>query len=129
MTTCGRRWRGVRPTRRVPRRKSDRDFDFDGTLVDTMRELVDALVDTFGDYLQGDERRRREQMMDVLQLPSRQLFQALVDLTGLPPAQIHSIFAPSCGGLTYAPVSGSPGCTRLFEAVRLRGSDLQQQRG
>jgi phosphoglycolate phosphatase len=82
-------------------------LDFDGTLADTMRELVDALVDTFGEYMHGDERRRREQMMDLVQLPSRQSFQTLVDLTGLPPSQLQSMFAPVAVGLP----------TRLFPEV------------
>ena len=59
-------------------------FDFDGTLVDTMRELVNALVDTFGNHLQGDELRRREQMMDAQTKESATVSRAL----GLPIATL-----------------------------------------
>jgi beta-phosphoglucomutase-like phosphatase (HAD superfamily) len=41
-------------------------LDFDGTLADTMPQLVDALTDTVGDRLSGDEHQRREQVMHLL---------------------------------------------------------------
>jgi phosphoglycolate phosphatase-like HAD superfamily hydrolase len=82
-------------------------FDFDGTLADTMQELADALLDTFGNHMQGDERRRRQQIMGLLQLPSRQVFQTLVALTGLPALRIESMFAPVTANLP----------TRLFPEV------------
>jgi phosphoglycolate phosphatase len=91
-------------------------FDFDGTLADTMQELVDALVNTFGNQFDGDERRRREQAMDLVQLPPRQMVQATIDLTGLPPSQLKSMFEPVVARLP----------TRLFPEVPAVLASLRQ---
>ena len=65
-------------------------FDFDGTLADTMPQLVDALIDTIGDRLGGDELQRREQVTRLLQLPPREMFQAFAQLTGWQASEIQS---------------------------------------
>jgi phosphoglycolate phosphatase-like HAD superfamily hydrolase len=82
-------------------------FDFDGTLADTMDELVEAMVETFGEHLGSDGRRRRERVMELLDLPPPQMNRAMIDVTGLPPSQLRSMFAPVVARLP----------TRLFPEV------------
>jgi len=65
-------------------------FDFDGTLADTMPQLVDALIDMVGDRLGGDEHQRREQVMHLLQLSPREMFQAFAERTGWQVSQLQS---------------------------------------
>ena len=65
-------------------------FDFDGTLADTMPDLVDALIDILGDRLSGDEYQRRDQIMQLIQLPPREMFQAFADMTGWQASEIQS---------------------------------------
>jgi hypothetical protein len=65
-------------------------FDFDRTLADTMPDLVDALIDTLGDRLSGDEHQRRDQIMHLIQLPPREMFQAFAGLTGWQASEIQS---------------------------------------
>jgi phosphoglycolate phosphatase-like HAD superfamily hydrolase len=81
-----------------------------------MQELVGALVDAFSNRLNGDERRRREQVMDLLHLPPRQMIQAMVDLVGLHPSQYRTIFEPVAARLP----------TRLFPEVPAVLASLKQ---
>jgi phosphoglycolate phosphatase-like HAD superfamily hydrolase len=57
-------------------------FDFNGTLADTVQELVDALAGALGDLLGADARRRRDEVMRLVNLPPREMIRAVVDLTG-----------------------------------------------
>jgi Haloacid dehalogenase-like hydrolase len=91
-------------------------FDFDGTLADTMHELVDALVDTLVDQLGGEERVRRDQVMHVIHLPPREMIQAVADLTGWPPSRIQSMAMTRTARLP----------TRLFPEVPAVLASLKQ---
>jgi phosphoglycolate phosphatase len=68
-------------------------FDFDGTLADTMPALVDAVVLMLGKQLPANERAVREQVLTMLQQPTRQMFQEFVDLTGWSYSQVQSTVA------------------------------------
>src|SRR5262245_45366580 len=46
-------------------------FDFDGTLADTMRELVDGLVQTLRDQLGGEEDLHRDLVMQLIYTQQR----------------------------------------------------------
>jgi phosphoglycolate phosphatase-like HAD superfamily hydrolase len=65
-------------------------FDFDGTLADTMPDLVDALIDTLGDRLSGDEPQRRDQVMHLIQRPPREMLQSVAELSGWQASEIQS---------------------------------------
>src|SRR5262249_46127736 len=60
--------------------------------------------------------RRREQVMDLIQLPPRQMLQAFVDLTGLPRSRLQSMFEPVLARLP----------TRLFPEVPAVLASLRQ---
>ena len=91
-------------------------FDFDGTLADTMPDLVDALIDTLGDRLGGDEPERRDLVLQLIQLPPREMFQAFAELTGCQVAEIQSKAMTLTARLP----------TRLFPEVSAVRSSLKQ---
>jgi phosphoglycolate phosphatase-like HAD superfamily hydrolase len=66
-------------------------FDFDGTLADTMPDLVDALAAALPEHLQSGGRPARELVLELLQLPPRQMIQRVTDLTGWSPAEIQAV--------------------------------------
>jgi phosphoglycolate phosphatase-like HAD superfamily hydrolase len=82
-------------------------FDLDGTLFDTMSDLVDELTAAFGSFFQDDGRPPREHILDLMRLPPRQMMQHFADLSGWPASRIQSEFRS-----TIARVPG-----RLFPEV------------
>src|SRR5262245_31837697 len=74
-------------------------FDFDGTLADTMRELVDALVHALRDQLGGDERRHRDLVTRIVYMQQRDALRAVVDMTGWPLSQLQSTMMAVTAGL------------------------------
>ena len=74
-------------------------FDFDGTLADTMRELVDGLVHTLRDQLGGDERRHRDLVTQIVYMQQRDALRAVVDMTGWPLSQLQSTMMAVTAGL------------------------------
>jgi phosphoglycolate phosphatase len=71
-------------TCRVPR--SVVIFDLDGTLADSMSQLVAAVSAQFGDRLSPG------QTMELLRLPAPRMFEAFVERTGVPVAELQSSF-------------------------------------
>jgi phosphoglycolate phosphatase len=74
-------------------------FDFDGTLADTMRELVDALVRTFRDQFGGEERQHRDLVMQMVYTQQGDAFRAVVDMTGWDPSRLQSTMIALTTGL------------------------------
>jgi phosphoglycolate phosphatase len=82
-------------------------FDFDGTLADTMADLVDGLTAAFGSHFPTDGGPPREQILRLMQLPPREMMRRFVDITGWPAARVQSEFMPVTASLP----------TRLFPEV------------
>jgi phosphoglycolate phosphatase len=74
-------------------------FDIDGTLADTMPQLVDALVEYLRGYLRQDGRPPREHIMDLLHMSPPEMLAAFVEVTGRPASQIQSEFKAITEGL------------------------------
>jgi phosphoglycolate phosphatase len=74
-------------------------FDFDGTLADTMQELVDALVETLRDQLGSEQRLHRDLVMQMVYMQQRDAIRAVVDMTGWPPSRLQSTMMTATAGL------------------------------
>jgi phosphoglycolate phosphatase-like HAD superfamily hydrolase len=82
-------------------------FDLDGTLADTMPQLVDALVERFRERLRDNGRTPRMQITDLLHMSPPQMIQAFIDISGLPASRIQAEFRSIAESLP----------TRLFAEV------------
>jgi phosphoglycolate phosphatase len=67
-------------------------FDLDGTLLDTMPDLVDGLTAAFGSFFEGDGNAPRQQILELMRLPPRQMMQRFVDSSDWPASRIQSEF-------------------------------------
>ena len=66
-------------------------FDMDGTLADTMPDLIAGLIASFRDTSRGG--LSHGQIMDLLYLDPKQMMQAFVELSGWPLMQVQSTIA------------------------------------
>ncbi len=86
-------------------------FDMDGTLADTMPDLIAGLIASFRGTSRGD--LSYGQIMDLLYLSPKQMMQGFVELTGWPLIEVQSTIA----GLTAACLRT---CSRRFPMCSIR---------
>jgi phosphoglycolate phosphatase-like HAD superfamily hydrolase len=68
-------------------------FDLDGTLADTMPDLVAGLAAILDGQLQAGGRSAREVTLDLMQLPPRQMMERFIELTDWPASRIQLEFS------------------------------------